>query len=379
MKLIPVPSTKTWKAPSWFKQDPASGYYWYDIYRADLTPQRLSRSTGEKESKTRALAIAERAIESWMGTKLTGEARVVLFKEVAREFLDHYAASLDAGKIRVGTLRNANLYIGRYLQEEFGHVPFNPSDEDPSARFVEAWRKFVATYQRENPKKKLYNHWKHLSMVMNYVHEIGLLKRPWKVKNPDPKTKAGVVLTEDQKTALLENATPALRDQLLMAMTMGMRLREHLKLSWERVDLKNQTVTLRPEDTKTKKGRVVRMSPQVLDMLKRRYEKRPEGALYVFPSRGDGLTPVHSNKKSWATAKLDSGIKGRVRYHDLRHTFLTECAKLVRQGEVSVVLVCAYAGLSIQVFERVYLHLNQEDTAAVSSLIAVKLRESPTS
>lgn len=375
MKLVPVPSTKTWKAPSWLKQDPVSGYYWFDIYRADLSPQRLSRSTGEKESKTRALVIAERAIKVWMGTELTGEARTVLFRELCKEFMEQYQAKLQAKKIRIGTFTQAEIYVAKYLRDEFGEIPFIPTDEDPSARFVAAWKKFVALYQRENPGKKLFNHWKHLSLIMTHAHDTGLIKRPWKVENPDPKTKAGIVLTEAQKTALLEHGTPALRDQLLFAMTMGMRLREHLKLSWDRVDLKAQTVTLRPEDTKTKKGRIVRMSPQVLTMLERRFAKRAEGAAFVFPSRGNAARPVHSNKNSWKTAKIAAGIKGRVRYHDLRHTFLTECAKLVRQGDVSVVLVCAYAGLSIQVFERVYLHLNQEDTEAVSLLIAVKLRE----
>lgn len=375
MRLVPVPSSKTWKAPNWFKQDPSSGYYWFDIYRADLNPKRLSRSTGEKESKTRALAIAEKAIRAWMGTELNGDARSPMFREVCEEFLEQYASALTANKIRIGTYRNAERYVGSYLSSEFGMIAFNPLDEDPSARFVSAWKRFVSTYQRDNPTKKLYNHWKHMSLVMNHAHEIGLIKRPWRVENPDPKSKTGVVLAEEQKQALLSHGTPALRDQLLFAMTMGMRLREHLKLSWDRTDFDNETVVLRPEDTKTKKGRTIRMSPQVKSMLLRRWSERPKGALYVFPSRGNGGRPVHSNKKAWATAKIDAKIKGRVRYHDLRHTFLTECAKLVRQGQVSVVLVCAYAGLSIQVFERVYLHLNQEDTAPVSLLIAVKLRE----
>lgn len=204
MRLVSVPSTKTWKAPSWFKQDPVSEYYWYDIYRADLTPKRLSRSTGEKDSKTRALMIAERAIEKWMGTKITGEGRTVLFKEVCREFMEQYAAKLQAKKIRKGTLDNAKRYIGKYHVEEFGLLQFDPSEEDPSARFVGAWRRFVALYQKDNPTKKLYNHWKHMSMVMTHAYKTGLIKRPWNEANPDPKTKAGVVLSASQLTAILE-------------------------------------------------------------------------------------------------------------------------------------------------------------------------------
>lgn len=99
---------------------------------------------------------------------------------------------------------------------------------------------------------------------------------------------------------------------------------------------------------------------------------------YVFPSRGNADMPTHQNKSAWTRAKRSAGILNRCRFHDLRHTFLTDCANLLRVGTpgISVVHVCAYAGLSIRTFERVYLQLDHNDTAAVSNLVTVKLRYS---
>jgi integrase len=374
MKLVPVESTKTFKAPSWFKLSPDSGFYWYDLYRADLSPKRLCRSTGERENKQIALKIAEKAIARWMGKEATGDVVRVTFADIAKETLANYRAKLQKTKIRPGTMAQAEIYVG-YLIEEFGLLYLDQLTEG-------VWLRFVAQFQRDKPSQVLENHWKYMGIVMNYAHKCGLAPKPWSAENPDPKRKAGRVLSEDEKTALLAVARPNLRDQLVMAMTMGMRLREHLKLSWDRVDFEAKTITLRPEDTKTKKGRVMKMSPQVYTMLVARkagyYRHRKNSSPWVFPAPGNPSKPMHQNKSAWRTAKDSAGIEGRCRYHDLRHTFLTECAKLVRQGEVSVVLICAYAGLSIKTFERVYLHLNHEDTAAVASMIAVKLRESPT-
>lgn len=374
MKLERVP-----KSPEYMRLDPVSGYYWVDIYRSNLHPKRLCRSTGEKESKKRAEAIAEKMITKWMGREYTGKARTASYKEVADEFLEHYEARFTGKKIRARTLKNAKLYIGK-LKEEFGNLIFNPEDENDWTKFNSAWMKFVAKRQTSDPGKTLYNFWKHQSLVMTHAFETGLLKRPWEVENPDPQKETGRVLTDDEKTALLDVARPNLRDQLLFAMTMGMRLREHLYLTWDRVDFSNKTIILRPEDTKTKKGRTIRMSPQVHQMLLARKEGyyrhgRSISPVYVFPSRGNPNKPAHQNKSAWRTAKAKAGIIGKCRYHDLRHTFLTECASRVRENAVSVVLVCSYAGLSIKTFEKVYLHLTHEDTAPVAEMIAVKLRD----
>jgi integrase len=344
--------------------DPATGYYWYDIYRGDREPKRLCRSTKTK-NKDLAKRLAEEAVSKWLGFTSSGAKRVVRFSEVCDEQIKAMAARVQSGALRAGTLINAEIHIGKQAKAEFGHLRL---DEVPNA-----WRRYVSEFQTVTPQKTLYNLWKHMALVWNRAYKFGYVDKPWTERNPDPKKTTGRVLTEQEKAALLDAALPQLRDQLVFAMTMGMRLREHLKLTWDRVDLSKQTITLRAEDTKTRKPRVMKMSPQVYKVLMNRWAKRKPGAQYVFPARGKPNQPTRQNKNAWASAKRRAGIRGRCRYHDLRHTFLTECAKKVRQGEVSLPLICAYAGLNITVFERVYLHLSHEDTAAVSNLIAVNL------
>lgn len=120
------------------------------------------------------------------------------------------------------------------------------------------------------------------------------------------------------------------------------------------------------------------MSPQVRAMLERRWEERKthlNKSPYVFPSPRDPGRPIEDNKSAWVGAKGKAKIVGRCRYHDLRHTFASDAAKLIQVGRSSSALVCSYIGMSLRVFERVYLHLNHDDTAMVSRLIAVNLRE----
>lgn len=51
---------------------------------------------------------------------------------------------------------------------------------------------------------------------------------------------------------------------------------------------------------------------------------------------------------------------------DLRHTFLT---KAFKAPGANAALICTYAGLTLEVAQEVYLHLNENDTAAVAELV----------
>lgn len=367
MKLITVRETEDpQKSPDWLKQDPASGFYWVVLYRAGRG--RLYKTTKERESKAKAIDKGKKIIEAWLGTKLDGGERIVTFSEAVDELYEQKLVLVAREKNRMSTLEQINIYFKK-LKEEFGNIKMRDFH-------VRRWDQYVALFQKENPGKTLYNHWKYMSQILRYCHRMGYIETLPKLENPDPEKRVERVFTEEEKIRLLDVAPPTLRDQLLMAMTMGMRLREHLKLSWDRVDLKNKTIQLRAIDTKTKRPRTIGMSPQVYAMLLRRHAKFASKSPFVFPSRYDKTKPCLSNKKAWASAKVNAGITGKAKYHLLRHTFLTECAKLVRQNEVSIVLVCSYAGLSIRTFEKTYLHLNHEDTRPVANLIAVKLGES---
>ena len=60
-----------------------------------------------------------------------------------------------------------------------------------------------------------------------------------------------------------QTAKPHLRPVLLTAYQLGQRFREIVSLTWDRVDLKWGFITLRSQDTKTKTGRRIPMTPDV--------------------------------------------------------------------------------------------------------------------
>jgi integrase len=356
MKLLPVP-----KAPSYLKRHPKSGMFYVDEFRADCYPKRICRSTGEAQSKERAIRLADEIRRAWQSGQDAKIDAQVTMRELCERVLKKQEAKFERGKIRKGTLRNAKDYLP-VLADEFGHLT-------PDRMTGAVWDAFCARHQAENPGKRLINHWSFLGMVMGEAFKNGLIPRKWEVENPDPKRKAGRALTDDEIQAIYEAASQDLKDQMLFAVTMGMRKREHLHLAWEQVDFLNNTVTVLESGNKNKKQRTIRMSPQVREMLNRRMDLSER---YVFP--GVDGKPADDNKTAWAAAKRRAKIKGKCRYHDLRHTFVSQCAKKVRDKEVSITLICAFIDMSIRVFESVYLHLNHEDTAPVSELIAVKVR-----
>jgi integrase len=350
-------------------RDPKTGVYWVDAYDATKRPKRITRST-KANTLTLATKRAKQIYTAWMGEDPeTGEkprhrmshAISELLSDMERRYLLPPGKN---GRIRKGTIELARRYLG-YLKTEFGDIHCD--------RFkAEDWDKFVALYQKRYPGKILFSHWKHLNMAIHFAARRGWMPLV-DLENPDPEKDVARILTEKEKTALLSVAPTDLRDQMLFGMTMGMRLREILHLEWDRVDMTAQTVTLYPHNVKTKKARQMRISPQVYEALKVRLAAHT-GSPFVFPSPTNPQRPINQNKTAWRNAKANAKISGRCRFHDLRPTFLSECAEKVRQGSVSIAQVCQYAGLSIKVFERVYLRLNAEATQAVSSLVAVNLR-----
>lgn len=369
MKLIAVQSTRTWKAPHWLKINPDSQIYYFYEYRATCQPKRLCRSTDVSVSAGREQAVraGERIRAQWIGNEFQEKKQSPTIGQLCQSVLEQGRHKFERKKIKQGTWENYGTYLP-YIEAVFGRFL-------PEEMTLQVWNSFCRSFQEKHPGKTLVNHWSFLGMVMNYAFQNGYTQRAWKVENPDPKRKSGRVLAEDELQAVFREASPDLRDQLLFATTMGMRLREHLWLAWEQVDLKTQTVTVLAKNNKNNKTRTIQMSPQVFEMLMRRHVQNRARSPYVFPARHRTDKPTEDNKTAWTAAKRRAGVQGRCRYHDLRHTFVSRCASQVRAGQVSVVLICAYIDMSIRVFEKVYLHLNYQDTAGVAGLIAVKLPE----
>lgn len=150
-----------------------------------------------------------------------------------------------------------------------------------------------------------------------------------------------------------------------------MRLREALRLRKECVDLDTGKITLGPEDVKTGsrtgKGRNFIMGNHTLERIRQRF-KNVSDPVFVFPSSRAKGKAQDSNKTAWKTAKRAAKIKGRARWHDLRHTALTIA---LLEKRINPVAVSEYAGVALPTIQRVYLHGEAEKTKDVGEAVRI--------
>ena len=160
---------------------------------------------------------------------------------------------------------------------------------------------------------------------------------------------------EPQELARLLAALPEwLKDVALFGYLTGWRRGEVLALQWRHVDMTQQTLTLRPEQTKTGRGRLLAVEPPLLDVLTRRWEAR-RPCPWVFHREGTVITPSHFHR-TWRRAAAASGNGGKL-FHDFRRTAVRN---MVRAGVPERIAMEISGHRSRSVFDR-YNIVNEED------------------
>src|SRR5712692_2719738 len=152
------------------------------------------------------------------------------------------------------------------------------------------------------------------------------------IKNPLPmrqwpKTEERPVEAYDseQIQTMLSKATPDEHDLILFYLCTGFRDDEGAHAIYDDINFKAHTVTVRPKPelgftTKNGKQRVIPVPADLLDRLRERRQRSPEGAL-IFPNR-------HGRPDSCLLARVRkaakrAGFTGRVTLHKFRKTFGT--------------------------------------------------------
>lgn len=337
MKLIPEHDFPE------LQRDPKSGI-WY-IRKYVTGKGELCKSTKERRSKNKAKTVGLRILSSFLERPVQGH--VWQFKDIAADVI-----KLKANKSRA-TQESARIHITKHLMPYFGHMRLDHINET-------IWEAYVVDCHLKSPARKLFNDFKHMTMVMLHAYRKGLIQRPLQFKNPDPKTEVGKVYSQEEISRLLFEANPELKLQILMAITMGMRRSEILLLSWDRVDLPNRVIHLRNQDTKIRSGRSIGISPQVLQSLM----ARERVSQWVFSYQKDKSKPTRSHKTAWGLCKKRAAVEGR--FHDLRHTFISRSLILFKKNPMQV---ARYCGVSVRVIESVYLHTNVEDTREIAQVV----------
>lgn len=336
------------------KRDPKSGVYYWRQY-AD--GREFFKSTGESRSEARAEQIGRRMFAEWLGKPEAMKRATFFFEDVSRMYLETKV------NMRKSTIVSARLHVNKHLVPYFGGFMID--------RAPDYWEGYISYKRQLSPGRKFYNDAKHFKSIIKLAYEKGLVQRPFNARNPDAKTTAGKEFTDKEISALLGAADGDLSLQIRMALLMGMRYSEILRLSWDRIDLGVGLIHLTGDDTKTKLPRQVPIHTEIWAELKLR--KQSGGSPFVFPSPGNPARPVESNDTAWRNCKAKAGVIGR--FHDLRHSAVT---RMLFRYKIPATQVAAIVGMSLAVMQRyshpkgAYLHEAMDKVAGTSGITDVQ-------
>jgi integrase len=178
-------------------------------------------------------------------------------------------------------------------------------------------------------------------------------------------------LTEADLAKIIEVSTPTLRAVILVCVDAGLRMNEcrNLRRDWIRP---NGVVAIPWEITKSKKTRLVVLTPRALEAIRAMPEEtlqHPE----VFRNPATGR--LYSESTFWRgfreaceTAEIDSRAAagdGRIHIHDLRHT---AASAAIRRGApiTAVQQMLGHANLSTT---SIYLHADESDAINLARLM----------
>lgn len=169
---------------------------------------------------------------------------------------------------------------------------------------------------------------------------------------------------------------------LVLALSCGLRAKELRGLRWSQVDLVSGVLTVGLSKTAAGTGRTIPLNPDALAAMRdhaawygRRFnEVRPE--YYVFPGGSRWPTnpnaPITTLKTAWEAVRAKAGVSGR--WHDARHTFITELAESGAAGDETIRSLAGH--VSHQMLKH-YSHIGMEaKRRAVDALSRKRLSES---
>ena len=164
------------------------------------------------------------------------------------------------------------------------------------------------------------------------------------------------IFSADELDRILAASPLWLRRIIIMAQGTGMRQNEILQLNWDSVDLERGFVRLKGTQTKAGKSRLVKLLPDVIEML--RQIPRKQNTRRVFVSSTGRPLPYWTTycHDTWHKALLQAGVSDAC-FHDLRHDFIT---KAVRAGNPYYV-VMKQVGHSSDAMLRRYHLIDEND------------------
>lgn len=284
----------------------------------------LYRKSTETESKMRARAIYEEWINQLKEVVLTGKpviaavkteaVQVMTFNELAEKYLEFTCGRQKSYDVKK--------YIIPKFKEAFNDIPLS----EFSYSIIENYQ---GTMIKKDYKPAYIN--KNLAILKHIFTKAldwelideAAYKKIIKVKQLKGENKRLRYLSEEESERLISNCEPYLKPIVITALNTGMRKSEIFKLTWDRLDLKNQIILL--DRTKNGERREIPINDTLCNTLSDLTRHLKCDYVFYNPKT---LKPFDKLKESWARALKKSHIMD-FHFHDLRHTF---ASRLVMKG-----------------------------------------------
>jgi integrase len=262
-------------------------------------------SGSESEAQARKL-LKKRLGEMGRGRLIGPVEEKVTFDAMSQDFIADYQTN------RKRSLRSAKLSVG-HLQAFFG---LDRALDITTDRI----RIYISHRQGEGASNSSINReLAGLKRMFSLAVQAGKLSsRPYIPMLEENNARQGF-LDHGGFLTLRENLPEYLKDPVTFLYLSGWRVGEMKALEWRDVDLPGKVVRLRPEIAKNKEGRVLPLSRELLEVIKRAREKRRPECVFVFHLNGE---PVGDFRKAWHNACVAAGL-GKFVVHDLRRSAVT--------------------------------------------------------
>lgn len=235
-----------------------------------------------------------------------------------------------------------------HLMPFFGNMKPHEVDEA-------AWERYISEKKKKSKGLRLKNHRQYMSEFLNHIFRNGFLSKPPALKNPDGEIPQKHVFTQSEIDRIFELVSDDLRLPVQMGLYMGMRPGEARKLRIDRIDFKKGQISLKAEDTKTKKARKVPIKSELIEPLKLKASKSTND--FLFPSPTGKNEPVGSFKTAWGNLMEKVGVDAGM--HSLRHT----CATRMASSNIAPSHACRILGMSLEIYDTVYCKPSESDLA----------------
>lgn len=230
-----------------------------------------------------------------------------------------------------------------------------------------AWAEYKKLQSQQKPDRQLVNDRKQLIMMLKQLLKKKHIDVLPDLEIPEYELAPKRIFTKQEVDRLIELAHENFKGLIIMLYKMGFRPGEVLNLTWDRVDFEKNIIILKSKDTKTRKGRVLVMNKDVRAWL----EKQERKSKFVFQStKASGREmPMNSTRKIWNKLVKQARLPEPNNMYCLRHTFLTEGSKKLKEGKISLVELCNFAGTSVRMLEEHYLHIDGSDTKDIAEIM----------